>query len=319
MAALRSGEPLIRLLAGMPYPLRQHALAAAYSMVPRRLPNLLPSLAVVLRDLPRTGRALLPDPARAMARPDGLCGLAGRLDVPALLEGYRRGMFVMSHTGPLKWWAPRHRMVLFFDEARVEKGTRRLLRNGRFTFTADAAFAEVMAACAAPREGYSGLTWITPKIRRLFERAHAAGFAHSLEVWQEGELVGGIYGLTVGDVFFTESQFHRARDASKVGFAVLNRHLQAWGFALNDGKHATRYLADSGMQPVTRAEFSALTMEHGAAPRAAGPWHLDPALLGDDWEPAAAPGRRRAELMPRASECAFSVEELLTTARSNTW
>ena len=235
-----------------PISLRQNILGAAYLLVPRRLPGLLPLTAVTLRDLPHIRRALLPDPQDALNDPDGLCGLAGRIAVPDLLIGYGRGMFVMSHIGPLKWWAPRHRMVLFFDQARIEKTTRRLLRTKRFRITFDRAFAEVMRACANPRAGATPLTWITPRVRALFERAHADGYAHSVEVWENDALVGGAYGLAVGDVFFTESQFHTVRDASKVGFAVLNRHLQSWGFALNDGKHPTRYLADCGMKPIIR-------------------------------------------------------------------
>src|SRR5205823_4715402 len=134
---------LIDLLARSPYAVRQSVLGAAYLAVPRRLPGLLPLLAVTLRDLPWVRSALLPDPKTALADPDGLCGLAGRIGVRELLIGYSRGMFVMSHIGPLKWWAPRHRMVLFFDSARIEKSTRRLLRAQRFRITFDRAFARV--------------------------------------------------------------------------------------------------------------------------------------------------------------------------------
>jgi leucyl/phenylalanyl-tRNA--protein transferase len=193
-------------------------------------------------------------------------------------------------------------MALFFDRARVEKTVRRLMRAQRFRFTIDEAFAEVMAACAAPRPGGTPLTWITPRIQALFQAAHAAGHAHSLEVWEGDRLVGGLYGLAVGRVFFTESQFHHVRDASKVGFSVLNRHLQAWGFAMNDGKHATRYLADCGMAPVTRDEFSAITEHFSEAPDDAGLWRLDPGLLDDRWEPT----RPRASAMTMCCPAALA-------------
>lgn len=304
-------------LAKCPYPVRQTVLGTAYALVPRRLPGLLPLIGVTLRDL--AAPADMPDPCAALTQPDGLCGLARVRDTAGLMQGYRRGMFVMSHIGPLKWWAPRYRMVLFFDRARVEKTVRRLLRSGRFRVTFDRAFDDVVAACASPRPGGTPLTWITPQIRDMFSRAHAEGHAHSVEVWEAGVLVGGAYGLAVGRVFFTESQFHTVRDASKVGFAVLNRHLQAWGFVCNDGKHPTRFLADCGLVPITRDEFSGLTGQYGAAPGRAGRWDTEPALLDDRWQPAEAEGVRFSEVVPDGSRCPHGAEELLTTRRSPTW
>lgn len=310
---------VLDLVGAAPLGVRQTTMGLAYMAKPRRLPGLLPMLRMTVSQYPSAGKALIPDPGSALANPDGLCGLAGRLDVPALLEGYRRGMFVMSHIGPLKWWAPRYRMVLFFDRARVEKTVRRLLRGRKFEITFDRAFDEVVASCAEPRPGHTPLTWITPQIKKLFGEAHALGHAHSVEVWQEGRLAGGAFGLHVGNVFFTESQFHVVRDASKVGFAVLNRHLQKWGFALNDGKHPTRYLADCGMIPVTRDEFRALAEGHGGAERAAGPWQVEEALLDDQWQPAETPGLTAEEVLPGGSVCTLTVDELLTTERSPTW
>jgi leucyl/phenylalanyl-tRNA--protein transferase len=307
------------LLAAAPYPVRQAVLGSAYRLLPRRLPDLLPLLAVTARDLPRAGQPLVPNPDNVLDRPDGLCGLAGSIGVPEMIEGYRRGMFPMSHIGPLKWWSSSLRVALFFDRARIDKTTRRLLRNGRFRVTFDRAFSDVIEGCATPRPGQTPLTWITPRIRALFNAAHAEGHAHSVEVWQDDTLVGGIYGLAVGRVFFTESQFHTARDASKVGFAVLNRHLQAWGFALNDGKHPTRYLADVGMTPVTRAEFAALLDTWCARPDMAGKWEVNPALLDDGWTPDGAPGEKMADLMPAPSACPWTMAELLTTHRNPTW
>jgi leucyl/phenylalanyl-tRNA---protein transferase len=314
-----SGHALLDLVAKAPYSVRQALLGTAYRLMPRRLSGLIPLTVATLRDLPRIREPIVPDPSMALDTPDGLCGLAGRIGVPEMLEGYRRGMFPMSHIGPLKWWAPRHRMVLFFDQARIEKGTRRLLRQGKFQVTFDRAFSEVMRACAQPRPGGTPLTWITPRITALLEEAHQLGHAHSVEVWQEGALAGGIFGLAVGRVFFTESQFHTVRDSSKVGFAVLNRHLQAWGFAFNDGQHPTRYLADCGMEPVTRAEFSLLTQHYGAQSGYVGRWDTDPALMDDKWQPEEAGGFRREHVLPHGSACPYSVDELLTTQRSCTW
>jgi leucyl/phenylalanyl-tRNA--protein transferase len=305
-------------LAKCPYPVRQTLLGTAYCLVPRRLPGLLPLLGLTLRDLV-SSPADLPDPRNALDDPDGLCGVARLRGTADLIAGYRRGMFALSHIGPLKWWAPRYRMVLFFDRARVEKTVRRLLRNKKFTVTFDQAFGDVVRACATPRPGATPLTWITPQVQALFARAHADGYAHSVEVWENDKLVGGAFGLAVGRVFFTESQFHVARDASKVGFAVLNRHLQAWGFVCNDGKHATRFLADCGMLPVTRDEFSAIADTYGSDTARPGPWTADPNLLDDKWQPAEDAGVRMSDVLPNGSECPYSSEQLLAEMRSSTW
>ena len=319
MAMTLGSEPrLAQLLRGTPYPVRQALLGTAYLLVPRRLPNLVPLALLTLRGLPTLRRPSLPDLARVLDRPDGLCGFAGPIGVAELLEGYRCGAFVMSHIGPLKWWAPRHRMVLFFDQARIEKGTRRLLRNGKYRVTMDAAFDAVVSACAAPRDS-NPLTWITPRIKSLFRRAHQEGHAHSVEVWDGERLVAGAYGLAAGRVFFTESQFHAVRDGSKLAFAVLNRHLQAWGFALNDGKHVTRYLADCGMQPITRTEFSSATETFGCSPGRIGRWQVEPALIDGGWEPGESAGLTLQDVLPGGSHCRFSVTDLLAQERSNTW
>jgi leucyl/phenylalanyl-tRNA--protein transferase len=298
--------------------MRQTVLGLAYVLTPRRLPNLPPLCAVSVRDL-LFGTRHLPEADRALKRPDGLCGLAGRLSVPTLLAGYGRGLYVHSHLGPLKWWAPEHRMVLFFDQARVEKSARRLLNQQRFRISFDTAFAEVMQACAAPRPGRPPLTWITPRIQDLFLRAHAAGHAHSIEVWDGGRLVGGAYGLAVGRLFFTESQFHSVRDASKVGFAVLNRHLQSWGYVLNDGKHPTPFLADGGMLPITRGEFCRMAELYRHNRHKNGCWHIDPALLSGDWKPAEAAGVAMHDLLPNGSACKWTAAQLMGERRSNTW
>jgi len=312
-------QQIMSRIAAAPYPVRQGLLGMGYLLVPRRLPGLLPLVRTTLRDLPKISSGLLPGPEQALANPDGLCGLAGRIGVPDLLAGYAEGMFVMSHFGPLKWWRPCRRMVLFFDQARVEKTVKRLLRNKRFTVTFDRVFAEVVRACATPREGGTPLTWITPRIRTLFTKAHAAGHAHSVEVWEGDTLVGGAYGLAVGKVFYTESQFHNVRDASKVGFAVLNRHLQAWGFALNDGKHPTRYLADCGMVALSREEFEAINRVQARSEGRVGPWQVEESLAGDGWSPATDPGIGMADLLPGGPAEKLGIDELLGERRSPTW
>ena len=315
----RFKEKLLGLLTASPFPVRQYSLGMGYLMVSRRRSSIVPLLTKSIVDIPKLMRPLLPDPANATVNPDGFCGLAGTIGVAELLQGYGRGLFVMNHIGPLKWWAPRNRMVLFFENTRLEKTIRRLLRNQRFAVTFDKAFDAVVEACAKPRPGGTPLTWITPRIKSLFGKAHKQGHAHSVEVWENGVLVGGAFGLAIGKVFFTESQFHTARDASKVGFAVLNRHLQAWGFVLNDGKHPTRFLADCGMLPITKSQFQTLTERFATETAHIGTWQIDQELLDDSWEPAKNNPYNLAELLPNGTGCEFSVEELLTTHRSPTW
>lgn len=169
---------VVNFTAWMPDHLRQAILGTAVTQMPGRLSNLGGLLYVTVRDLLKCGSPLVPNPDCALESPDGLCGLAGRLDLNGLIAGYRSGMFVFNHIGPLKRWSPRQRMVLFFDRARLEKSTRRALHKRRFRFTFDHAFHDVMEACARPRSGQTPLTWITPQVQKLFSDAIKCGFAH---------------------------------------------------------------------------------------------------------------------------------------------
>ena len=315
---VRSKRAIFDALSKLPFPLRQGVLGLGYAAVARRWAGFLPHAAILVRDLLKAWQPLLHDPAGALGVPDGLCGLAGRLDVPTLLGGYARGMFVHSHIGPLKWWAPRHRMVLFFDQLKMEKRVRRLIKDSAYRVTFETAFAEVMRASAEPRPGHTPLTWISPKMQRLFLAAHEAGHAHSAEVWHDDRLIAGVYGLAVGRVFFTESQFYRVDNTSKAAVAVLHRHLQSWGFAFNDSKHVTRYISDAGMVPIGRGEFNALVEIHARAPGKIGRWHTEPHLLDSEWRPADTPGTRMQDLLPNASSCKFTAADLLGPHRSNT-
>lgn len=271
---------------------RRWVLGTAWSLKwPRVLgvPGTLSVLAAHMLGLgPKAGA--LPDPERAAPYTKGLVGVCTDLSVATLLDAYGRGLFPFCHIGPVKWWAPPQRMVLRFENFHIEKNLRRRLRNNHFDVTFDQDFRAVMEGCAEPRPGRPHLTWITPRIMDAFAALHAAGHAHSVEVWdKEGNLAGGLYGLAVGGAFFTESQFVRKRDASKVGFATLNCHLQAWGFALNDGKHATPNLAHLGFQLMPRAEFTALLAANSAPCGPSGRWQVDESLDVGNWDPKAGP------------------------------
>lgn len=278
----------------------QLACGCAYSLKPHRWPVLLPLALRWVLSVFRRGPAV-PESARAIPWAKGFADVVRDTSTPAVLEGYRRGLYPFAHLGPLKWWAPPHRMVLFLDEYRIEKSLRRALRRGRFTVTFDRAFERVIAGCAAPRRGRPPLTWITSRIVDIFCRLHREGHAHSVEVWNtDGRLVGGLYGLAVGRVFFTESQFHVERDASKAALTVLNRHLQHWGFAFNDGKHWTQHLAAAGFRVVPKEHLEALLATYATPVDEPRRWVVDAALDCAEWEPDKALHLRGKDLAPRA-------------------
>lgn len=214
----------------------------------------------------------------------GLVGVSEDLSPRALLDGYRRGMFPFCHIGPMKWWSPDVRAVLTPQETHIEKNLRRIIRQGKYRVTFDTDFAAVMRACAEPRPGKTPLTWITPRMMRAFWDLHRAGYAHSVEVWdQDGALVGGLYGLAAGDVFFGESQFSLVRDASKVAVATLHCHLAHWGFALRDAKWPTEHLTSLGFNRVSRDELLTALREHAWRPDHVGPWRIDETLDVAAW------------------------------------
>lgn len=223
------------------------------------------------------GGTRVPSDATTHARPDTFAGVARDITPERIIAAARRGFFPWAHVGPLKWWTRSERMVLFLDEHHIGKRLRRDMRKSDYRVTFDAAFDEVIKACAEPRKGRPlGLTWITPKIMRLYAALHDLGVAHSFEVWSaDGRLVGGGYGIAIGRVFYTESQFSRESNTSKMGFATLNHHLAKWGFVLNDGKDFTPTIDAMGFRSIPRAEFEAILDEHGAMSVRKGPWVVE--------------------------------------------
>lgn len=271
--------------------LRRWALGAAWAMKPPRTRDVPSLLFLLARHYAGFGlkRGEIPDADRLYG--SGLAGIASDLDVDTLMRAYARGFYPFAHVGPAKWWLPEERMVLFLEKFDMEKNLRRRLRNGHFDVTFDRDFEGVMRGCAELRSGRIPLTWITPQFISAYRALHEAGHAHSVEVWdKEGQLVGGAYGVAVGGVFFTESQFNRARDAAKVGFAVLNCHLQHWGFQVNDGKHYTGHLASVGFELIPRQRFSEALLEAGGHEAPVGQWHVDPTLDVGNWDPKAGAG-----------------------------
>jgi leucyl/phenylalanyl-tRNA--protein transferase len=195
-------------------------------------------------------RLLFPDPA--LAEPDGLLALGGDLSVDRLLLAYRQGIFPWySDETPILWYAPHERFVLFPQELNVSKTMRQVLRSNKFTVTVDHSFKEVIAACSQiGRPGQDG-TWITDDMQAAYLELHQQGYAHSVEVWQDGELAGGLYGVQAGKVFCGESMFSKVSNASKVALI----HLCGMGYKLIDCQVYTEHLASMGARMISRDEY----------------------------------------------------------------
>ncbi|HEY5775136.1 MAG TPA: leucyl/phenylalanyl-tRNA--protein transferase [Xanthomonadales bacterium] len=221
---------------------------------------------------------LAPDPEspfpptdQALDYPEGLLAIGGDLSPARLINAYRQGIFPWySDDQPILWWSPSPRCVIFPGAVHVSRRLRRRYNQGQFSLTADQSFAAVIAACAEPRADQDG-TWITDDMRRAYIRLHRLGVAHSVEVHVGGELVGGIYGLALGGMFFGESMFSRQADASKLALVGLCRQLHQWGFSLLDCQVSNPHLLSMGAQEISRQEFNQ---------------HLKTASEPDHWGPA---------------------------------
>ena len=189
----------------------------------------------------------------------GLLAIGGDLAPDRLLEAYRSGVFPWfeDDSEPILWWSPDPRAVIEPNAMRVTSSLAKRLRNGGFTMTFDEDFRRVIERCAEARRDQSG-TWITHKMQSAYIELYELGFAHSVEVWQDGKLVGGLYGLSLGEIFFGESMFSIARDASKVAFHHLCQRLSRWHFRLIDCQIPNDHLISLGVQSMPRAEFLAL-------------------------------------------------------------
>jgi leucyl/phenylalanyl-tRNA---protein transferase len=206
-------------------------------------------------------RFRFPDPRRA--DPEGLLAEGGDLEPATLIAAYRAGIFPWPYDEhALLWWSPDPRAILPLDGLHVSHSLARLLRRGRFRLTLNAAFAEVIAGCAARDE-----TWITPALRSAFERLHALGWAHSVEVWApDGTLAGGLYGVAVGALFSAESMFHRVRDASKVAVVGLVGHARRIGLTLLDVQVPSPHLTALGARTIPRQEYLRLAAQAVSRP-----------------------------------------------------
>ncbi len=199
-----------------------------------------------------------PDPSQALREPNGLLAVGGDLSPERLLQGYRHGIFPWYAEGdPILWWSPDPRTVLFPERLKIHRSLRKTLRRQPFELALDRDFAGVLEGCAAPRPGQEG-TWINADMREAYLRLHALGHAHSVECWQNGQLVGGLYGVQLGRVFFGESMFSRVSDASKVALVALSQGILGHIPALIDCQFSTTHLQSLGAEPIPRDVFLAL-------------------------------------------------------------
>lgn len=199
-----------------------------------------------------------PDPSMAETDPDGLLAIGGDLTTERIIQAYRQGIFPWyGDDQPILWWSPNPRMVLFPEKLHVSRSLAKEMRRETFQVTFDQAFDRVIEACAQPRKNEEG-TWLMPEMIAAYGNLHRQGIAHSVEAWHQGELVGGLYGNALGSVFFGESMFSIAPNASKAAFVCLVRSLARGGFQLVDCQVFTPHLESLGAGLIPRKEFLVL-------------------------------------------------------------
>ncbi|HEX4871126.1 MAG TPA: leucyl/phenylalanyl-tRNA--protein transferase [Nevskiaceae bacterium] len=227
---------------------------------------------------PRNPRQPFPPPEQALREPNGLLALGGDLSVTRLLAAYSQGIFPWYNPDePILWWSPDPRAILRPEQLRVSRSLGKAIRRADYAVTLDHAFGEVLQACAGERRQQRG-TWLGADMREAYRQLHALGFAHSVELWRAGELIGGLYGVSLGQVFFGESMFSRQTDASKIALSWFCRQLQAWGFPLIDCQVASSHLASLGAVEISRSRFLDLLRPAVGAAGRTGRWRFDLAV-----------------------------------------
>jgi leucyl/phenylalanyl-tRNA--protein transferase len=204
---------------------------------------------------------ILDFPPPQLAEPDGLLAMGGDLSPERLLRAYRQGIFPWYEGDHILWWFPDPRFVLFPDDLKISKSVKPLLNRNEFDFTINKAFPQVIRHCQQiERAGQDG-TWITHDVEKAYTKMHELGYAHSAEVWKNGELVGGLYGIRMGKVFFGESMFSKTSNASRYAFIRYMQQLRAEGVELVDCQVYTEYLESMGAQMIEGKDFSRLLEE----------------------------------------------------------
>ena len=214
-----------------------------------------------------------PDPRTALDEPEGLLAAGGALTPEWIIEAYALGIFPWFERDdePIFWWCPAERGVIEPGKMKVTRSLAKRLRNSGCSITFDQRFSDVISACADARAQSVG-TWITPRMHEAYCELHRSGLAHSVEVWQDGDLVGGLYGLSLGQMFFGESMFSTISDGSKMAFYHLNQHLLDWDFTLIDCQMMNPHLASLGVRPMHRETFLKRLADNDLSKTRLGSW-----------------------------------------------
>ena len=229
---------------------------------------------------PRQPSQPFPDPAGALPDPNGLLAIGGDLSPVRLLNAYREGIFPWFNPDePILWWSPDPRCVFVPSQVHISHSLAKRIRQCDYAVSFDRAFAQTLAACAGPRRAGRG-TWLGPEMRAAYQTLHRSGVAHSIEVWRDGALIGGLYGIAIGRIFFGESMFSSATDASKLALVHLAQQLHDWGFPLIDCQVASPHLLTLGATTMRRADFRAASQQ---AQQLAAPlrWRFDARHTGN--------------------------------------
>jgi leucyl/phenylalanyl-tRNA--protein transferase len=204
-----------------------------------------------------------PPVEQALVEPNGLLAVGGDLSTGRLIEAYRRGIFPWYESPqPILWWSPSPRMVLFPDQVHVSRSLQKRLNRQEYQLSFDRAFDQVIEYCSRVERAGQDDTWIGGEMIVAYQQLHELGYAHSVEAWYEGELVGGLYGIAIGRVFFGESMFSFRSDASKVAFVHLARQLQAWDFPMIDCQVTNPHLISLGAEEIDRNHFLGIIKQH---------------------------------------------------------
>ena len=223
---------------------------------------------------PNTPDGGFPDPELALTEPNGLLAMGGDLSPTRLRRAYARGIFPWYNPEEsILWWCPDPRTVFPTDGVHVSRRFKRTLARGDYAVTLDADFNSVLGACAGVRDGNPG-TWLGPEMRAAYAKLHGLGDAHSVEVWRRGVLIGGLYGIAVGRMFFGESMFSHGRDASKIALVWLARQLHAWGFPLIDGQVGSPHLYQMGAIDLPRSKFLKIIRNEQHKDGPPSPWQF---------------------------------------------
>lgn len=235
---------------------------------------------------PSNSNSNFPDIEEALQNPEGLLAAGGDLSVARLLQAYRSGIFPWYEDGqPILWWAPNPRGIIRTNKFRISSSLRKTLRKHNWTVTFDGDFYKTVMACAAPRS-YAHGTWITEEMAEAYTTLHHHGHAHSVELWDNNErLVGGIYGVLIGRMFYGESMFSFETNASKVALTYLISHLHLWGFPLLDCQLPSPHLASLGAETISRKEYINMMTPLCEESLSNFKWKLDKSLDIASWQP----------------------------------